>query len=380
LAPLKVARKGWMSQWFLMRTVLRYLAKNSFAMLAPYPFIILWGLFMSGYLSGLGGIHDDFEYPFLMLAVFVQFNFLYLPLSLLHNLDALPVSRKFLCALIVLPGLVAFILGYGAGKLGIVHLDWPNQLVLYQKEDAGLYVPPYLMKNPVVRVPAEYCRIAWNGRVPTISAPWGESHSAFQAPLYKDSRIVVYSPFSTEKESSSRFVAWQISRAISAIHGITIPPEEIKARYLVDSSDGIALRDKGLTLLQDYPELQSQKPAIAHAVYPVFVVALLFLLVALYLQAFRAGITDTARKWIYYGLLSLCLALHLAQAAAMISRFARPTAASALLKILNRQLAEALPGGNATVWGFSLLLCAALYWFVQSRFERIEITGPRSRS
>ena len=372
--------RGWAFRWFLLRTVLRTLAKKPAAWFMPYPFLIFFGLLISGYLTGLSGHRDDYEYAFLLLAVFMLFNFLLVPLSSLHYVDALPLSRRFLCGLILLPGLGFFFLSYGAGKIGLASLDESNPLVFFQQADAGLHLPPYPSKVPVLRVPAEYGRIAWDGRVPDNRAPWGESHTAWQEPLYQGGRFIVYSPFSTEKGSSNRFVAWQLSRALYAVHGVNIPPERIQDYCLVDSGQSTILRGKELNLAEEFPELRRPRPMRVFAVYPLLITGLWLLLVALFLQSLRAGVSEAKIKQVFYVLQTFCFVLIMGQMTMMISGFARPTAASGFLKILQRQLAEVLPGGEAAVWGLALLLCAGFYRFVQGRFERIEVPLPKSKS
>jgi hypothetical protein len=181
--------------------------------------------------------------------------------------DPLPISRRRLLAYVALPVLVATVGGAVAGdwlrsfspsrpRVGF-ELDCPRRL----GGAAGLVC------HHQVRVPAERWRLAI-GTPPTVSSPWGEQVAPPAHPLVWGAPVSIYNPFAVEEQSSRRFVALQMSRALRDVHERTIPPGEIARRYLrVDASGRVALVGDGLTAEEDYglpmPPRRHRGPVLA---------------------------------------------------------------------------------------------------------------------
>ena len=197
-------------------------------------------------------------------------------------------------------------------------------------------------------------------------------------PLFKGSRIKVFSPFSTPRESSATFVALQLSRAIEAVYGRAIPAEIIRYRYLIDTEEGVELKEEGMPLLRDYPNLRS--PRIVHF-YPtlalVVVVASLALMIV-YLRTCRASLGDWVRKAAFVGILSGTMALHVALLASFVTQFIQPDAASTFWRVLVYRASLALPGGELAVWFICALVFAGAYRVTEAEFECIEMPTPRT--
>ena len=98
-----------------------------------------------------------------------------------HQLDPLPISRRLLFAVLTLPGLLALIASYGAGRIGVALVERPTELVEYRIDERGQYV----------WVPERFLEVAWGGETPILDAPWGESHPAWSLPLFRGSRARV---------------------------------------------------------------------------------------------------------------------------------------------------------------------------------------------
>ena len=367
------------SRLFLLRFINRSLAKRSFPAPAAYVFLILWGVYISGLLSVLRGWEEGLDWMYITLTGYVLFSFIAAPLERLHLVDFLPISRRFLFAYLILPGLAALMFGYGIGRFAMTWIAQPAALVQYQMEESTGRFPPSRSRNSLIRIPFEYCRLAWHGDVPASTSAWGESHPALSVPLFEGSKIAVYSPFHAPEGSSPEFVALQISRAVQAVYGKTITPQEIQRRYLAQNEGGMALKEGGLALLADHAELKA--PARV-SWFPVFLLSagVLFLVLALiYMRFYRASVSDGCRKTVFFGLLALVLAIHLVPLAAAIADWIETWAVTAFLHILLRQLSHALPGGNAGIWILCALLFLGIYRLAQTQFERIEVpTGRRS--
>jgi hypothetical protein len=354
--------------WFLHRTVWRSLFGSwmQWCWLC-FPLFFFFGLLLSGWTW-----FDDPDirisrFTNLLITSYILLALYGIPLRHLYRLDPLPISRKFLFAWTVIPSLLVLSFGYGAGNLAIAS-EQPSEQVEYREEESHYYT----------YVPIGACEIAWDGRPPENTSPWGESHAAWKVPLYAGSRVALYSPYHTPIGSSPEFVALQISRAIEAVHGIRVPPADVQNRYLeVDGEGEVRLRTTGLTLWEDYPDLKPR----GHG--PEFPVVLLLaglpflIMVAVYLRAFRTGFSKTFRVGVAVTLLVFVLALHVSQFVAYVANVTEPWLVGGFLEILIRQLANTLPGGAMTVWGVSMLLLFAGYRLAETQFVRAELPIER---
>jgi len=97
------------------------------------------------------------------------------------------------------------LLGIGVGALTILPFGSGDCAVCYGENG--------------VEVPREFWEIAWDGEPPEVTSPWGESYRPVGRSIYPGSRAVVYLPFETISEHSSRFLALQANRAVGAVHG-----------------------------------------------------------------------------------------------------------------------------------------------------------------
>ena len=99
-----------------------------------------------------------------------------------------------------------------------------------------------------------------------------------------------------------------------------------------------------------------------------------FVISAIYLTSFRAGITDSRRKRTFWTLLMLLLAAHMAQYALVATRFVDGWVASAVFEIGIRKAGDAFPGSAAVTWVVCAALVYLLYRLTERTFEKIEVT------
>ena len=281
----------------------------------------------------------------------------------LHRLDALPVSRRALFGILVLPSLAVFCLGWAAGRLTLTTTAEGRQRVEYRISGDQQWV----------QIPPQYLAYTTDAEVPILTSPWGEAHPAWQRPLFRGSRVVVYSPFNTPEPSSARFEALMASRAIARVFGHTVPAAEIQRRYFQVEDDRIvALKEGGWTLSADYPVL-TPPPEVAGS--PFFMAATLapwLLLLALFVRTFRATSSIRFIRWVYWAFLLLLLAALAGQVIAAIARLYSPDAAWGLLAIWLLRL-ESEPLLVAAAWLASLAVIALSYALAESGFRRAEL-------
>jgi hypothetical protein len=219
-------------------------------------------------------------------------------------------------------------------------------------------------------------RIAWNGEPLAVTAPWGESHVPAGVPLVRAGRAVAYSPFQAPREASPAFVAWQVARALERAYITRVPWQEIRERYLVERSDAsVGVAEGGLTYRRDHAGVRARGSGPALPFVLLLGVAPFFLLLAVLLRHFRAGVSDRRRMIAFYVVLALPLALWLAPFVAGISRLAWGGVASGGYVAM----AAAWTGESAVrtvgLWVMSGLVLAASYLVAEARFRRMEISG-----
>jgi hypothetical protein len=362
--------------WFLMRLLYGKLALKSYAYIVFYPLLILLGIVLSGFMS----VWKDLELPqltWLFLTAYLLLSFLPAQMVPLQFVSLLPISFRRIFAYLMLPGILAFALGYGIGSVGKAGVQSSRLMVRFQKERTSL-LPTYASRFPQVRVPAQYFEIAWDGRAPDNASPWGESHPAHLDPLYAGSRIAVYAPFSTPKDCTPPFAALQISRAIKAVYGRSLSYQQVLDRYLeVTDNVAVALKDGGAPLLLDYPRLA---PVAEIPLFPVIMLIVggtWLLMAALYFRACRATVTDAGRRAVYFGVLAVVLLINVAPVATTITGFVRLEVGETFLRVLIRYAVNALPGGAPTLWLICALPLLGTYWLARSQFQRIELVPSR---
>jgi hypothetical protein len=328
------------------------------------PFIVLFGLMIG---NGLTAVLDDpamrdMRFLYLPMAVYMMFALFVPRLTRLQHLDPLPIGRRVLFAGLALPGLVAFVASFAAGHLAETRGAQAHPMVDYRKSDDGWRVT----------VPLRVYRMAWDGSVPEIAAPWGESHPADRAALLRGATPAVYSPYSAPPGSTARFVALQISRAARDVYGVTIQPEEIERRYLTTGVDGSAAGlGESLTMETDFHGLRPRSGPVS-ALLLLLVIAPYMALVAVLFRAHRSSIREWVRQSIVWGALGCAMLVFFALMAAVITHRSEPWVLRALIEIPAFALGRTAAGTVAT-WLAAALTAAGAYRLAERQFERMEI-------
>jgi hypothetical protein len=331
-----------------------------------YPLLVAFGLFLGGALAIFRDDADlrDLRFVYVPLATYMLFSLVLPRLALLQDLDPLPVSRRLLFAALVLPSALVFAASWGAGAVVASHHGVRAEYVDFVRDekDGGWSVT----------APLGVHRIAWDGRVPELTSPWGESHPADRQPIFRGSRAVIWSPFDAPQGSSARFVALEISRAAKAVYGLSLAPGEIERRWLVTLPDGSVVgRGPGLSIRAEYPRA-APRSVPETPVLMTLAVAPWLLLVAALFRAYRSSIPAWGRQAVYWGGLGLLILPLLLLVRAMMGDFARPWLARALVEIPTWRLGQSAAGTVAAWVGGGLLILAA-YRLAEIQFLRMEI-------
>lgn len=343
--------------------------KRKHSMWITFPFLVGFGFLFSGVDQAWWDVNLRFAY--ISMGAYLLLAFTAPLLNSLHIIDPLPVSRRLLLAVLIFPHLLLLMAGYGLGRTAVWWTevrDRPELIEFSTIADDRICC---------VDVPARFCRIT-RGEPPRIEAPWGESAEAWHRPLHKGSDLSLFSPFSVSRTNSPEFVALQITRAVEAVYGDTIPPDEIMGRYIEVDEDGAArIQSEGLTLRQDYPDL---RPVGQGPVFPVIVllVSLLwFLLLWVFFHAFRSSISHRKRQLVFWLLMLLAFSLWLGQLVGAMTEFMEPSIAAAFFEVFIGTVADG-PLGSLLVYGTCSVVFAGGYWILQRRFERIEAVETKT--
>lgn len=281
-------------------------------------------------------------------------------LSRLHVLDALPIPRRPLFVLCVLPGVVAFSLGMGLSSLG--------------QENKAL-----VMNRPGnVDVPHEFKGLAPDGIVPETVAPWGESYTPAGHPVWPGSSARLYRPFEYGEENSARFIAWLTDRAVAAVHGASDAP-----RGRMDVADLDAEWEErrrahrfGVELSRGRPSPERSRTMAALAIFALAVGTGLELLA---MTIFHPRWTTTRRKrtaWLGMGIpIGVAILIGLAELTGWSTMWAVTAAPFIRLREWTMQI-----GGDPARWWAGAAAVALLGgWIVMERFVKLEASLEQER-
>lgn len=332
------------------------------------PFVALFGAVVAGGLE-IWIESSELRFLYIPFAVYMQLATIGPVTQNFFRVDPLPVSRRKLFAIMVLPTVLALALGYAGGRLARHSSVARVSQVEYRVDGRYHWVQP----------PPGYLEVAWDGSVPTLESPWGETHEAWSAPVFSWGALRVYSPFNTSEEATADFEALLTSRALAAVHGLEVPPQEIRSRYFLTNQDRVVgLRDGGLALSRDFPDLALADSGPEAPLVLGGALVLYFVVLAGFLSTFRARFSDRARQTVFWAFLAMILFTLFLETGLAIADLFRPEAARILIEIGIHYLA-ASPLSVALVWFGSGIAAVAGYLLAQSRFARAEFSPHPTR-
>jgi hypothetical protein len=299
----------------------------------------------------------------LFITSYALLSFGGLPPRRLYVFDAIPLSRRFIFAVVYLHLVLLLALGYGAGRIVADRAEDTRELISHFERDDHYYVS----------VPLRNGGIALDGSPPLATSAWGESHEVWSREIWSGRSSVVYSKFSTPPGSSREFVALQISRAVKDIYGEDISPEEVSTRYLaVDAAGRVVPAGSGLTLKADHPEWGVLPYGPVFPVMMLVVCGLWLLALSGYLGSLRPGFAEKQRKGRFWWGMVILMGLHFLQFVLLFTETLDHWILSGFWMIAIGELTERLPGGAVSVWFLCGLTLFLLYRMAEGRFVRVE--------
>jgi hypothetical protein len=314
----------------------------------------------------------------------------------LFRFDSLPISRRTLFAVLVLPGILIFLMGYLVGQLLLATDPAPTPLVDYHVEkprvtidlQQGSRAEPAEVPTMVwVEVDQAFMGVSLTGEPPILSAPWGESHQAWSTELFRGLPPVLYNPYNTTETTSADFEALMASRALQDIYGESIPPQVIREQFFVVEDDqvvglgnpAVQGQDAPATLpLHAFSQLEDQmgRPPLAKgpeaAIYLALVLVPALLLTAFFIRSFRAHHSNRYIRAMYWIGLGLLLGALIGQAVLAALGVFDPEAGRGFLAVFIHRLGGS-PISWILTWVVSLGAIFASYRVALAQFERAEI-------
>jgi hypothetical protein len=352
--------QGWGWNWFLVRTLLSVLNRHPVVWVCLVPVNGLFGFLLAGQ-PGEWPEGGESRFDFVLLTAYIMVSMTGIALARLGRVGHLPISPRLLTGCVIMPIMASVALGYSVGEWGVSRLGDPEMVKCRQGEG-----------QIDIFVPLSVQRVAWDGRPPVNISPTGEEHAPWSVRLLRVSDALFYNPYSIPKEATADFAAWQISRALEAVYGRRLDPEQIKERYLETAADGtLRLGPAGFSPRRDFLGLE---PVENGPIFPVM--ALLTGLVYLgVIAALLYGFSlDLKRRWhqmFYWLILGSMLVMYLGQMALKITGWAEGWALNGVALIYVDALGR-VPGATVAVWILCPLVLGVAYRGVKVLMRRCE--------
>jgi hypothetical protein len=364
-----------------------------------YSFVALMGFVLAGGLDRWRDV-SDLRFLYLPFGSYMLFAGIGVITYNLYRIDSIPVSRRTILAVLTLPGLFFYCVGYAAGWRARTAVLDSQPLVTYNVEQARVEIDLHAGSDAQAReishmvwvdVDQSFLGVSLSGEVPTLRTAAGESHTAWSEPLLRGLAPVVYNPYNTSEETTADFEASMLSRAIEDVYGQVIPPDELRRRYFVVEDGRVVglqqLRmidgeprhprsridtDEVFALLDDYPHLVRPALGPETPIYMVLVLVPWLVLTALFFRSLKATHSLKYVRRVYWIGLAIPMVAMLTLVLLSVFGILSPDAARAYLAAAIRSLG-ATPWLWLATWTSSLLIIGLSYWLALRQFERAEI-------
>jgi len=320
-------------------------------------FVTVWALSASHYMVK----HPLYDYASLTMWCWI---FIGRSVRRLGRIDHYPISRSFVFYSVI----AAMAIPAGAGML-------TSYIVDYRLKDPPPASVCYC--EHTVRVPFDAWEIAWNGWAPEVEAPWGETYTPHAARLVDFwTPVAVYNPFEPGKESSPRFTAFQIDRAVERVHGEGEASPPVVA--LAADTAFVNAIDRGEytveSSLRKGSELRSRTQAII-----IMIFAVLFVVVnAVWWTRYRPGADIAKTRWFAILFFGIPYALLILLIVTSVRGVVNDWSILAFQMVTLRSISDAIPLGTGLLWVATGAVCVACLVFLQRRYAKAEAPTQRS--
>jgi hypothetical protein len=277
--------------------------------------------------------------------------------------DALPISRRVLWAHTVGPIAAMALLGLVIALAVFLMNPTPFTQIKFSK--------------CCVQVPWDYWEIGRVGQIPTVTAPWGESLTPQGHPLWRGADIVLYDPYESGPESSTRFVEYQMRRATHAVYGDPLPKAFSNPDYRPPSNITGGVERGAFTLDVTRGRISSDRNRTAAVALTVLVLLIAGMMLPALLQ-YGPWVRRRIFKRASIGFIILLVVVVVAVSAARLFGYTQVWYVGVLLSVGLRALSHALPLPTTILWFFCVTFWAGAYLLLERVFYTIEL--PREKT
>ncbi len=282
----------------------------------------------------------------------------------LARVDAWPVARRAHVAAIAVPILCSLAAGAAIGFV-VESVAGPEQF------------SQIALRQGRLEYPSEYMQVAWDGDVPPVTAPWGEQYAPRPLAIAPGVKVAVYDPYGFTEDHSPAFIAFQVERAVRAIHG---------GKYASGSAahaDSLELGMPKMIGMRSIP-LHPDAPAPGRARMFALATFLTAMFSGLFTSMGLGQFSNTLRPGLYKRTMTAIAGLAMLGILGSIALnnlgYVDFDAVTALPLILLRKLGEWLPVSGVVLWAVAGLGVGAAYAIIQRRFQRLEAPLGLTRS
>jgi hypothetical protein len=300
--------------------------------------------------------------PLFFLTIY-QFPLLQAALESMAPFDPLPISRRMLWAHSVVPIIGSVAVGIGFALLTFVVNPRPYTQITYSE--------------CCVKAPWDYMELSRDGRVPTITASWGESYTPTAHPLWKGRTVALYDPFEVGAESSARFVEYQMHRAVEAVYDIQVPAALSYSDYESPEKIADGAQQGAFTLEETRGRMSADRNRTAAVGLSLLAVLITLLMLTSLLQ-YGSSVHRKAFKWISIGFVAFVVVIAVAVSIARVMGLTQVWYVGALISMGIRAAAHSLPFPTTILWFLCVTFWAGAYLVLERVFGTIEF--PREKT
>jgi len=277
--------------------------------------------------------------------------------------DALPISRRVLWAHTVGPIAAMALLGLVIACAIFLMNPSPFTQIKFNK--------------CCIQVPWDYWEIGREGKIPTVTTPWGETFTPQGHPLWRGSDIVLYDPYESGADSSPRFVEYQMRRATDAVYGDPLPKAFSDPDYQSPSNIVGGVERGAFTLDVTRGRISEDRSRTAAVAVTVLVLLITGMMLPALLQ-FGSWVRRKVFKRASIGFVILLVVAVVAVSAARLLGYTQVWYVGVLLSIGLRSFSHLLPIPTVFLWSVCVTFWAGAYLLLERVFYTIELPGEKT--
>lgn len=276
----------------------------------------------------------------------------------LHNIDPLPVPRRLPFAHVMVTGILVMMVG-------------SSVVTLAYKLGNGTPATAFVCESEIC-VPREFWEVTSDEKPPTVTTPWGESHTPGIRPFIRGGKLALYNPYEFHEDASVEFVRYQIDRALARIYGPdTVTDETVDGGTPLSENFAESLGEDRIKVPASVGRFSSTRSA--SLAVSVAIMSLLFaLLNTVWFRRYRAPAQVRGTRW--FAILFFSLPQVFVMLVVILEVRLKVDAQSVfrLPAIMIRKFVEVFPVGAAGFWTVAAAVVIFSFATILRQYEKVE--------